>query len=401
VFEVGRVYRRRDLHERFGGQRQGGIVTPAGEPFIFVITGEGGEEHGYADGWDQDGTFRYYGEGQVGDMQFVRGNAAIRDHAELGKDLHLFEKVAPAHLRYLGQMVCAGYDLVPNSPDRVGNLRTAIVFQLVSLSDSPPLDEQNSEGAPGEGALPASWYWEQPLEDLREAATAAPAVDATARDARRAVYHRSEAVRVYVLRRADGLCEACAEPAPFTTTAGRPYLEPHHTRRISDGGPDDPAWVVAVCPNCHRRAHYGEDNVAFNQHLSEIARSRDLEDTTVQGDAAPTDALLDPLLAIPPPIGYACNVYRRRFGAWPTRLRMHPGFAAGFLGNLESEALTQLATTFEIEVTASEPSPRVTVIGEAGAVTYDEGVEEQDWDTAAFLAFVGARQQEPAAARNV
>lgn len=29
-FEVGRVYnRRRDIHERFGGQQQGGIITPA------------------------------------------------------------------------------------------------------------------------------------------------------------------------------------------------------------------------------------------------------------------------------------------------------------------------------------------------------------------------------------
>src|ERR1700746_1774493 len=24
-------------------------------------------------------------------------------------------------------------------------------------------------------------------------------------------------------------------------------------RRLSDGGPDHPRWVVAVCPNCHRR----------------------------------------------------------------------------------------------------------------------------------------------------
>jgi 5-methylcytosine-specific restriction enzyme A len=91
VFEQGRIYRRRDLHERFGGQRQGGISTPKYHPLIFLFTGESGEQYGYHDGWELDGTFRYVGEGQVGDMRFVAGNKAIRNHAETGKDLHLFE----------------------------------------------------------------------------------------------------------------------------------------------------------------------------------------------------------------------------------------------------------------------------------------------------------------------
>jgi 5-methylcytosine-specific restriction enzyme A len=72
---------------------------------------------------------------------------------------------------------------------------------------------------------------------------------------------------VYVLRRAHGTCEACGAPAPFLTTAGRPYLEAHHTRRLSDGGPDDPRWGIAVCPNCHRRAHYADDGEDFNEAL--------------------------------------------------------------------------------------------------------------------------------------
>jgi hypothetical protein len=42
VFSPGQVYRRRDLHETFGGQRQGGISTPAKAPFIFLITGDSG-----------------------------------------------------------------------------------------------------------------------------------------------------------------------------------------------------------------------------------------------------------------------------------------------------------------------------------------------------------------------
>jgi HNH endonuclease len=44
-------------------------------------------------------------------------------------------------------------------------------------------------------------------------------------------------------------------------------VEPHHIRRISDGGPDDPSFVVALCPNCHRRVHAGMDGHDYNSNL--------------------------------------------------------------------------------------------------------------------------------------
>ena len=82
------------------------------------------------------------------------------------------------------------------------------------------------------------------------------------------VRHRSEAIRAYVLERAAGRCEGCHNAAPFRTSSGQPYLEPHHIRRLSDGGPDHPKWVAGVCANCHRRAHYGEDKDVFNDKLA-------------------------------------------------------------------------------------------------------------------------------------
>ncbi len=67
-FVPGRSYSRRaDIHEKYGGQEQGGIATPAGHNVIFAFTGASGSKHGYADDWQPDGTFHYCGEGQVGD----------------------------------------------------------------------------------------------------------------------------------------------------------------------------------------------------------------------------------------------------------------------------------------------------------------------------------------------
>jgi 5-methylcytosine-specific restriction enzyme A len=106
-----------------------------------------------------------------------------------------------------------------------------------------------------------------PLGDLRDRASRTLGESPSSSVARRNVYQRSNDLKVYVLRRADGTCEGCQAPALFQTKAGRPYLEPHHTRRLSDGGPDDYRHVIALCPTCHRRVHHGSDGDGYNDQL--------------------------------------------------------------------------------------------------------------------------------------
>src|SRR4051794_36043591 len=131
-FEIGRVYNRRtDIHARFGGQQQGGIITPAQHPLVIIITGEEGLEHGYADRYRADGVFEYFGEGQVGDMRLRAGNTAIAEHSAQGKGLLLFRRTSEG-LRFEGEMVCEGYH-VERAPDRTAVERNAIVFELRSL----------------------------------------------------------------------------------------------------------------------------------------------------------------------------------------------------------------------------------------------------------------------------
>ena len=72
------------------------------------------------------------------------------------------------------------------------------------------------------------------------------------------------------------LCEGCGQPAPFITPEGEPYLEVHHLRRLSDGGPDHPAHVAALCPNCHRRCHHAGDARSFNSEVARRVRDREL-----------------------------------------------------------------------------------------------------------------------------
>ena len=262
MFEVGRVYnRRKEIHAPYGGQQQGGISTPSAKPFIFLFTGDEGEAFGYHDDWDENGVFRYTGEGQVGPMEFDGGNRAIRDHALNGKDLHLFQKTARSGLvRYVGQFSCPSWEHAQAS-DKNGEGRQVIVFHLVPVASA----QESRAGGPDPGSPPS------PLEELRRRAmaAAASAVEGPQGDSRRMYYRRSEEVRAYVLARAKGVCECCGTGAPFMRPDGGPYLEPHHTRRVSDGGPDHPRWVGGICPNCHRHIHFGVDGDDVNKRLQQ------------------------------------------------------------------------------------------------------------------------------------
>ena len=269
MFVQGQVYIRNTIHHVYGGQQQGGISTPSHHNFIMLFVGEQGYQYGYRDGWNDDGIFFYTGEGQAGDMSFVRGNRAVRDHIADGKDLHLFEYVQQGQTRYVGQMVCIGFH-ERQALDKNGNKRKVIVFELAPIDAFYNVVDNEIEMD----------LWNVPLSILRERALTDDAyVTREPLERKQLIYYRSQVVRTYVLRRANGRCEGCSREAPFKTSDGKPYLESHHLRRLSDGGPDHPSWVVALCPNCHKRAHYGADREEFNTRLVEIVRAKECSES--------------------------------------------------------------------------------------------------------------------------
>lgn len=75
------------------------------------------------------------------------------------------------------------------------------------------------------------------------------------------VFIRNQLVVAEVLYRANGHCEKCNSAAPFLRDLDNtPYLEVHHKMTLSDGGDDTVENAIALCPNCHRQAHYGKKN---------------------------------------------------------------------------------------------------------------------------------------------
>ena len=80
-------------------------------------------------------------------------------------------------------------------------------------------------------------------------------------------FQRDASVKAWVLREANGNCECCSRPAPFMTIDGTPFLEVHHVRQLADQGSDTITNAVALCPNCHRELHYGQNGLVLVEHL--------------------------------------------------------------------------------------------------------------------------------------
>lgn len=60
----------------------------------------------------------------------------------------------------------------------------------------------------------------------------------------------------------------------FLTEAGERYLETHHVVGVSERGPDSSGNIVAVCPLCHRKAHYAADRIQIERKMLEAIRRR-------------------------------------------------------------------------------------------------------------------------------
>lgn len=127
-FIPNQLYNRRaDIHALYGGNWQSGICPSANFPYIFIFSGKAGNQHGYKDGWVNKNVFSYSGEGQSGDMQFTKGNLALRDHFKNGKRVFLFESESKGFAKFISEVEFYDADYF-ETHDTKGETRTGIKF---------------------------------------------------------------------------------------------------------------------------------------------------------------------------------------------------------------------------------------------------------------------------------
>jgi hypothetical protein len=133
---VGEELLRRELHDRWGSGRYGGVEPSVKAESVFLFSNPAvGQTFGYNyDGWHADGTFHYTGDGQEGDQSLSKGgNKSLVDAASLGRTVRLFRSEG-VNTTYLGAFTLA--DPPHNAPTR---RRGTANCALCSSSDCCPL----------------------------------------------------------------------------------------------------------------------------------------------------------------------------------------------------------------------------------------------------------------------
>lgn len=138
-FIPNQLYKRSLIHDEYGGNRQGGISPSAKVPYIFIFSGKSGAQYGYRDGWDNHNIFSYTGEGQVGDMHFIKGNLALKEHLNIGKRVFLFEIEGGGLVKFISEMAFYDADYF-ETPDINGSNRIGIKFFLKRIGVSIPVN---------------------------------------------------------------------------------------------------------------------------------------------------------------------------------------------------------------------------------------------------------------------
>ena len=145
IYEPGDEVTRVELHDRYGGTRQGGISSSTTTPTVLLFTVPGhliGESslnwshtnHGYTDRWEDEQRQVYLdcGMGQDGDQDPLwSGNRAILQHGREGRDLRLFTP-SSGIVRYVGRFYVDEHQpyRIDRAADRNGAMRAVIQFRL-------------------------------------------------------------------------------------------------------------------------------------------------------------------------------------------------------------------------------------------------------------------------------
>ena len=105
-------------------------INPTDNTVVLISSiGKAGGNFVYHDKWTVGGDYLYSGEGKTGDQTMTKGNLAIKDATQNGKEIHLFVKFSPQEYYYQGIFELVDYTY-EDDKDENGNIRKEYKFRL-------------------------------------------------------------------------------------------------------------------------------------------------------------------------------------------------------------------------------------------------------------------------------
>lgn len=250
LLQPGQIIDNAALCKHFGCSTQGGMRRSWKTDCLVLICNH--VESLYDDNWDGD-ILHYTGMGRRGDQSLTfQQNKTLSQSPQTHIPVFLFEVFRAQHYLFQGQVSLAGSPYTAQQIDSHGEQRLVWMFPLQLQSQQRFLPSEAEISALAQKKQrQAKKLSDEVLAKLAKRAPKQP------KQVTRSVtqIERNPWVAEYTKRRAQGKCDLCAQPAPFSNKRHEPYLENHHIVWLSQGGADAIENTVALCPNCHRKMH--------------------------------------------------------------------------------------------------------------------------------------------------
>ena len=215
----------------------------------------------YHDEW-KDGVLHYTGMGKNGDQVLEGNQNGTLYHSDTnGVNVHLFEVLEKSVYTYKGIVKLAAQPYQAAQETFDGEMRSVWIFPVKPVLD---IEEWAIEIMEKEAVTLSN-------TELYKRVKAVKCESRKPRTVETKVYDRDPYLKELVKRIAEGKCQYCGETEPFIGKNGEPYLEEHHVPWLARGGSDTIDNVVAVCPNCHTKAHVLDDDIT-KITLEEVAK---------------------------------------------------------------------------------------------------------------------------------
>ena len=263
-FTIGSVVTNKELTKTFVVGNMGGMRRSKTTGTLVIISDH--TKGLYDDKWYGD-ELHYTGMGKNGD-QTLSGtqNRVLAESNKNGVEVHLFEVLEASKYIYQGVVHLCGAPYQEDQRDESGVVRKVWMFPLSTSGHTAAVTESEFASYTKTQENKAKSL---SASELEEKANERSSIKAAHRSVISNAYVRDPYVAAYAKERAKGICQLCGKPAPFIDKDGKPYLESHHIKWLSEGGEDSVENTVALCPNCHRKMHIvnapGDKAILFNK----------------------------------------------------------------------------------------------------------------------------------------
>ena len=276
--QIGEKFKdRKEIWNLFGGQYQQGVMKFPSEEFVNIFFKEDGP---YPDEIDSEtGTIEYRGRGLKGEQKLTAGNKYLEDARLTKSPARFWYRPTGGMWEFKTWVIVYDRENIEEE-DVQGNLAMRYLWYLVPVaSEHKELWPIEIIKSPIAQILPSEIrVVKNPKNLLEDYARIAKELENNPtslnlnQKARAPQPKRRKRAKDVVIARAQGQCEndQCSGMPPDVKNDGTPIFQVDHILQLSEGGPDQPDNMIALCPNCHSAKTLGKNKLEMTSRLKNL-----------------------------------------------------------------------------------------------------------------------------------